>query len=108
MSVVEDVRQVIQDFLAPELRAIVARLDAQDKVADARYKEQQIIAEARQKEVDSRFNEVAVRLQSLHEIIERSDSAQRELVLRLTQDFQFERRLADIEQEMERRKSTAA
>ena len=30
------------------LRAIVARLDAQDKVADARYKEQQIIAEARQ------------------------------------------------------------
>jgi hypothetical protein len=28
MSVVEDVRQVLQDFLAPELRAISTRLDA--------------------------------------------------------------------------------
>jgi phage host-nuclease inhibitor protein Gam len=28
MSVVQDTRQLIQDFLAPELRAISARLDA--------------------------------------------------------------------------------
>jgi hypothetical protein len=76
---------------------------------------QEIVAEARQKKLDSRFkevdspfNEVAVRLQSLHEIIERNDVSQKELIVRLTQDFQFERRLADIEQELERRKSTAA
>lgn len=30
MSVVEDVRQVLQDFIAPELRAITSRLDALD------------------------------------------------------------------------------
>jgi tetrahydromethanopterin S-methyltransferase subunit G len=31
MSVVEDVRKVMQDFLAPELRGITARLDAVEK-----------------------------------------------------------------------------
>lgn len=30
MGTVEDIRQVIQDFLAPELRAISARLDSMD------------------------------------------------------------------------------
>jgi len=37
MSVVEDVRQVIQDFLAPELRAMTARLDSFEKIMDARF-----------------------------------------------------------------------
>jgi len=31
MSVVEDVRQMLQDFIAPELRAINARLDSIDR-----------------------------------------------------------------------------
>jgi tetrahydromethanopterin S-methyltransferase subunit G len=31
MSVVEDVRKVMQDFLAPELREVTARLDALEK-----------------------------------------------------------------------------
>jgi hypothetical protein len=39
MSVVEDVRQVIQDFIAPELRALGARMDAYEKVAEARHNE---------------------------------------------------------------------
>jgi chromosome segregation ATPase len=30
MSVVEDVRQVLQDFLAPELRALTGRIDSVD------------------------------------------------------------------------------
>ena len=34
MSVVEDVRQVLQDFLAPELREIRAQLAAVDKRLD--------------------------------------------------------------------------
>ena len=34
MSVVEDTRKLIQDFLAPELRTITARLDAiEDKIS---------------------------------------------------------------------------
>ena len=39
MSVVDDFRKVLQDFLAPELRAISARLDAIEKVAEARHSE---------------------------------------------------------------------
>jgi hypothetical protein len=31
MGAIEDTRRVLQDFLAPELRAISARLDALDK-----------------------------------------------------------------------------
>jgi len=34
-GVVEETRQVIQDFLAPELRAISARLDAVEKTVAA-------------------------------------------------------------------------
>jgi hypothetical protein len=122
MSVIEEFRQALQDFLAPELRAIVARLDAQDKVADARYKEQQLIAEARQKEiesrfkevdsrfkeVDSRFNEVSVRLQSLQETVDRNDSAQKLLITKLTQDFQFDKRITELERESRLSKSTSA
>jgi len=46
MSVPDDFRKVLQDFLAPELRAITAqlnaidsRLNAQDKIAEARHNE---------------------------------------------------------------------
>lgn len=35
MRVIEDVRNVLQDFLAPELRAIGTRLDALEKNVDA-------------------------------------------------------------------------
>ena len=37
MSTVEDVRKVFQDFLAPELRTISARLDALEKVMTAKF-----------------------------------------------------------------------
>jgi hypothetical protein len=37
MGVVEDVRQVLQDFLAPELREIRTRLDAMDEINRVRY-----------------------------------------------------------------------
>jgi hypothetical protein len=39
MGIVEDVRQIFQDFLAPELRALSARIDASDKVAESRHNE---------------------------------------------------------------------
>lgn len=37
MGVVEDVRQVLQDFLAPELREIRTRLDAMEEINRMRY-----------------------------------------------------------------------
>jgi len=38
MSVVEDVRQVVQDFLAPELRALKVGIDAQRQVMESNFK----------------------------------------------------------------------
>jgi hypothetical protein len=37
MGVVEDVRQVLQDFLAPEMREIRTRLDAMEEINRIRY-----------------------------------------------------------------------
>jgi tetrahydromethanopterin S-methyltransferase subunit G len=39
MGVVEDVRKGMQDFLAPELREITARLDALEKKSDRHHEE---------------------------------------------------------------------
>lgn len=37
MGVIEDTRQLIQDFLAPELREIRTRLDAMEEINRVRY-----------------------------------------------------------------------
>jgi hypothetical protein len=47
MSVIDDTRKVMQDFLAPELRAISTRLDALEK----RYEDSDRRAERRHDEV---------------------------------------------------------
>lgn len=39
MGVIDDFRKVLQDFLAPELRAVNARLDAIEKVMEAHHRE---------------------------------------------------------------------
>lgn len=39
MSVVEDVRTVIQDLVAPDLKAIAERLKAMEAINEARHKE---------------------------------------------------------------------
>ena len=74
MSVVEDTRQVLQDFLAPELRAISARLDALEKIVDAnegcaekRYQEIESRADKRHAEVLSAINQIS----NYHVVLER-------------------------------------
>ena len=39
MGVIEDVRKVVQDLVAPDLKAISARLDALEKISTARHAE---------------------------------------------------------------------
>jgi len=39
MSAIDDFRKVLQDFLAPGLRAVNARLDAIEKVMEAHHRE---------------------------------------------------------------------
>lgn len=54
MSVIEDSRKVLQDFIAPELRAISARLDALER----RFDDAERRAEKRHDEVMSSIRQV--------------------------------------------------
>jgi chorismate mutase len=75
MSVVEDVRKVLQDFLAPELRALTVRMDAADKIAEARYQEIKTNAEARHQEIMTRLDGLKSSLE-LDKRVERLESRQ--------------------------------
>jgi len=75
MSVVEDMRKVLQDFLAPELRALTAGMDAADKIAEARYQEIKANAEARHQEVMTRLEGLKSSLE-LDKRVERLESRQ--------------------------------
>jgi len=55
MSVVEDVRTVLQDFLAPELRELKARVEALEDKVDANERR----AERRHDEVLSAIRQIA-------------------------------------------------
>jgi hypothetical protein len=71
MSVVEDVRQVIQDFLAPELRALTARIDALEVKMDSRFEAIEAKMEGRfgssESKAESRFEAVNSRLAAIEE-----------------------------------------
>jgi hypothetical protein len=54
MGAIEDVRKVLQDFLAPELRSITARLDALEKRIDG---------------VDTKLDEVDRRAEKRHDMV---------------------------------------
>ena len=80
MSVVEDVRQVLQDFLAPELREIRTRLDTIDKRLDGQ-----------DKRIDTIETANGVRYQA---IIQRLEQIQ--------QSFAFDKRISILEAEKTR------
>ena len=66
MSVVEDVRQVMQDFLAPELRTITARLDSIEKVMTARFES----VDTKFAAMDTKFAAMDTKFDSLHKEIQ--------------------------------------
>jgi hypothetical protein len=80
MSVVEDVRQVLQDFLAPELREIRTRLDTIDKRLDGQ-----------DKRIDTTETANGVRYQA---IIQRLEQIQ--------QSFAFDKRISILQAEKTR------
>jgi hypothetical protein len=73
MSVIEDVRQVLQDFLAPELREIRGQFSAIDKRLDAMEEVNRV-----------RFESIVQRL----EIIQQS--------------FAFDKRISNLEEDKRR------
>ncbi len=87
MGAVEDTRKVIQDFLAPELREIKARLDALEK----RFEESGKHVDQRFNQVDQRFEQVNQRFaeaakhvdERFEQAEKRADERQQHLMLSL-------------------------
>jgi hypothetical protein len=82
ISVVEDIRQALQDFITPELKAIAVRMDSlerrQDtfeKTVESRLSNQDKLAEARHNEILANFETMRINLQ-LHARLERLESQQ--------------------------------
>lgn len=74
MSVVEDTRKVLQDFLAPELREVRARLDALEKRMDERFDQVNARLDQSDKTASSRHEAITsalISLQNYHEVRER-------------------------------------
>jgi hypothetical protein len=93
MSVVEDVRQVLQDFISPELRALAMKMDNLEKRLDTfersvetrfdtfersvetRLVNQDKLAEARHNEIIANFETMKINLQ-LNSRLERLEAQQ--------------------------------
>ena len=105
MGVVEETRQVIQDFLAPELREIRAvlsgidkRLDSMEEVNRARHESVVQRIETMDKRLDSQdkrleFHEEAIRAR-FDIVAQRLETIQ--------QSFAFDRRISNLEDDKRR------
>jgi hypothetical protein len=69
MSIVEDVRQVFQDFLAPELRALSARIEALEVKMDSRFEANEAKANSRFEALNGRMAANEERASLRHEIL---------------------------------------
>lgn len=70
MSVIEDVRKVLQDFLAPELRAVHSRLDAIEENMDTRFDAIKSRFSALEEVAAARHNEILAKMDGLKSSLE--------------------------------------
>jgi len=89
MSVIEDTGKLLQDFLAPELRELSARVDAFEERMNARFDEAE-------KRMEARFDDSEKRTEA------RFDSAERLASERHAQTMLAIGRLADVYELRER------
>lgn len=60
MSAVDDVRKAIQDFLAPELRTISARLDAIEKIMYVKFEAVEVKLDSLSKQIQAVDNKLDI------------------------------------------------
>ena len=92
MGVIEETRQVIQDFLAPELRAIGARLTA---------------IEDRLNRIDTHFDKIDSRFEKFDEKLDKLDGKISQHFADLRAEFHFDMRLSRIESQLAEQKRSA-
>ena len=88
MSTIDEVRKLLQDFIAPELRAVTAKIEAMTEVMAARFET-----------VDEQFNTMEERFKRLEAKI---DANHREVMNALNLD----KRMAIIEDRQQRKQET--
>jgi hypothetical protein len=86
MGVIEETRQLIQDFLAPELRSIAARLDALESRMDERFKS-----------VEERFKLQDWRMSSAEQLASDRHAQVMQALARLADVYELKERVARIE-----------
>lgn len=91
MGVSEETRQLIQDFLAPELPKIRIRLDAMEEVSRTRFESIIHRLENQDRRLDANEEANRARFES---IVQRLESIQ--------QSFAFDKRISDLEAEKRR------
>lgn len=100
MSVIEDTRKLLQDFLTPELRELSARVDALEERMHARFETLEKRADTRfetlEEQVDTRFETFEKRIDA------RFDASDRLASERHAQSMQAITRLADVYELRER------
>jgi tetrahydromethanopterin S-methyltransferase subunit G len=73
MSAIDDIRQVLQDFLAPELRAIATRLDAIDRrfeAVDQRFADLTTVMNARFDSVNTRLDSLSKEIGQVKDLLD--------------------------------------
>jgi len=96
MSVIDDTRKLLQDFLAPELRELTARVDALENRMNDRF-------DSIEKRTDARFDTLEKRIDSRFVALDdRTDAADRLSSERHNPTMQAITRLADVYELRER------
>jgi tetrahydromethanopterin S-methyltransferase subunit G len=93
MSVVEDMRKVLQDFLEPELRSVHARLDAMDEKLAAQAK----VTEARFQEILTRIDATNGRIDNLKSSIENRIDVTNDRIDNLKTSLDLDKRVERLE-----------
>jgi hypothetical protein len=123
MSVVEDLRQVLQDFLAPELRAVAAKFDvieskidavnarvsSVERTMDTRISALEKTVEARfsatEKTMEARFSATEKTMETRFSAAEEKANVRQEMIL---VQFQHVKNLLDVDKRLLRLESQSA
>jgi Skp family chaperone for outer membrane proteins len=89
MGVVDETRQIVQDFLAPELRAVAVRLEALEKAVEANECRAEKRYQALEAQMDKRFQTAEAQMDKRFQITE----------------SHFEKRFQSLQGEMEKSES---
>lgn len=86
MSVIEDTRKLLQDFLAPELRELSARIDTLEAKMDARFSG-----------VEGRFSSLDARFDSAERLASERHAQTMLAIVRLADVYELRERITRIE-----------